>query len=149
MFFLVPICMVWLKQENTSGSGNKSVRALSLNDATANERAISGSGGDDGEDGSNRPIPNPHSESANEVTAEDEEEEDPVPLNQLRIAPSSSQPATTKGKSPAHRQVRNQRNARRILDTWMVDDNPIESPNDGNINEQGLSYVPKRFWTFS
>ena len=70
------------------------------------------------------------------MTAEDDEEEDTVPLNQLSIAASSSQPVATKGKSPAHRQVRNQRNARRILDTWMVDDNPIESLNDGNIIQQ-------------
>ena len=130
------IYLVWLKQDNSSGTSSKGVGIVSFGDVTAGERATSGSGGDDGEDGSKRPIPNTHSESTNEVTAEDEEEEDTVPLNRLRITASSSQPAVAKGRSPAHRQVRNQRNARRILDTWMVDDNPMDSPNDGNVVDQ-------------
>ena len=38
-----------------------------------------------------------------------------------------------KGRSPAHRQVRHQRNARRILDSWMADDDSAQSRSNGKL----------------
>ena len=66
--------------------------------------------------------------------AEDEEEDDETlvamqmecgnPLtNTPPAAHSLSAPSASKpGRSPAHRLAKHQRNARRILDSWMADD---------------------------
>ena len=44
--------------------------------------------------------------------------------------PLATHSVPTKGRSPAHHQIRHQRNAKRILDSWMADDNPSQLRSD-------------------
>lgn len=64
---------------------------------------------------------------------DDDEEEDSISLDLLTTIPLATLSAPTKGRSPAHRQIRHQRNAKRILDSWMADDDPSQPRSDGNV----------------
>lgn len=78
-----------------------------------------------------------HSVDENVVAEVDDEEEDNMSLDLLTTIPSAAHSAPSKGKSPAHRQVRHQRNARRILDSWMADDDSNSPNSDGTtINSE-------------
>lgn len=92
---------------------------------------VGGNGGDDGDKPPSSPAPG-HSLDENVVVEDEDEEEDNISLDLLTIAPSSTNLAPSKAKSPAHRQIRHQRNARRILDSWMADDDPTQPRSDGN-----------------
>ena len=61
---------------------------------------------------------------------DDDDEDDNVSFDLLPLA-NTLHSAPSKGRSPAHRQIRHQRNARRILDSWMADDDPSQSRSDG------------------
>ena len=65
------------------------------------------------------------------VMEDDEDEEDSISLDLLTTIPLATHSAPTKGRSPAHRQIRHQRNAKRILDSWMADDDPSQPRSDG------------------
>ncbi|XP_046453130.1 uncharacterized protein LOC124200844 isoform X2 [Daphnia pulex] len=83
------------------------------------------SGGDDGDKPPSSPL------SSNDVMEDDDEEEDSISLDFLTTVPlvTSSVP---KGRSPAHRHIRHQRNAKRILDSWMADDEPVQPHSDAH-----------------
>ena len=85
-------------------------------------------GGDDGEKPPTSPISSHHVDE-NVVMEDDEEEEDSISLDFLTIPLANH--SAPKGRSPAHRHIRHQRNAKRILDSWMADDDPINPRSDG------------------
>lgn len=93
-----------------------------------------GSGGDDGDKPPSSPV-NGIPADDNTIAEEDEEEEDNLSLDLLTILPSATLSAPSKGRSPAHRQIRHQRNAKRILDSWMADDDPSQPRSDGEIQK--------------
>jgi hypothetical protein len=70
---------------------------------------------------------------------DDDEEEDSISLDFLTTIPLATHSAP-KGKSPAHRHIRHQRNAKRILDSWMADDDPNQPRSDG------ISYIFKKIY---
>ena len=121
-------------------SSGQTVEAASSSNVAQGGGAVSGSGGDDGNDENNRPFAKIQSEPMDDVIAEEEEEESSQ-LDQLTATPRSAQIApSAKGRSPAHRQIRNQRNARKILDTWMAEDDPVELRNDCKDKQKIVSF---------
>jgi hypothetical protein len=82
------------------------------------------SGGDDGDKPPSSPL------SSNDVMEDDDEEEDSISLDFLTTVPLATN-SVPKGRSPAHRHIRHQRNAKRILDSWMADDDPVQPRSDG------------------
>lgn len=64
---------------------------------------------------------------------EDDDEEDSISFDFLTSASLPTHSAPPKGRSPAHRHIRHQRNAKRILDCWMADDDPSQPRSDGII----------------
>lgn len=90
------------------------------------------SGGDNGDGDKPPSSPTTGAHSADDMVPieDDEEEEDVMAPDQTMGTPTAPHSAPSKGKSPAHRQIRHQRNARRILDSWMADEDPNQSRND-------------------
>ena len=88
------------------------------------------SGGDDGDKPPSSPVAS-HCVDEMAPAEEDEEEEDVMAPDNITSTPSSAPHcAPSKGRSPVHRQIRHQRNARRILDSWMADDDPGQPRSD-------------------
>lgn len=87
------------------------------------------SGGDDGDKPPPSSSPIPGHSADDLVPAEDDEEEE----DNVTATPSSSAQLSAPskaGRSPAHRQMRHQRNARRILDSWMAEEDPGQPRSD-------------------
>jgi hypothetical protein len=113
------------KKHTTSSSGATQRVPLPASQ-TGKQLSASGCGGDDGDDGDkrqdNKTINDTAEDECREPMVEDEEEEEePAPLDTLTATPRATQVPPSKGRSPAHRLVKNQRNASRILDSWMAD----------------------------
>lgn len=62
---------------------------------------------------------------------DDDDEEDSISFDFLASVPLLTHSVPSKGRSPAHRHIRHQRNAKRILDSWMADDDPSQPRSDG------------------
>lgn len=62
---------------------------------------------------------------------DEEEEDDAMNADSLNTTPLRPQSAPIKNRSPAHRHLRHERNARRILDSWMAEDDSASISNDG------------------
>ncbi len=94
-----------------------------------------GAGADGGGDGDgDKPPSSPSGNTIAEdaTTLEDEEEEDEtLNMDSLNTTPLRPQSAPVKNRSPAHRHVRHQRNARKILDSWMTEDDSASLSNEG------------------
>ncbi|XP_046632083.1 uncharacterized protein LOC124311787 isoform X2 [Daphnia pulicaria] len=86
------------------------------------------SGGDDGDKPPSSPLSSNHVDE-NLVMEDDDEEEDSISLDFLTTVPLATN-SVPKGRSPAHRHIRHQRNAKRILDSWMADDDPVQPRSD-------------------
>lgn len=93
-------------------------------------------GGADGGDDGDKPPSSPSATTlADDATAEDEDEEDDsINLDSLNTTPLRPQSAPIKNRSPGHRNIRHQRNARRILDSWMTDDS-------ASLNNDGIPII--------
>uniref|UniRef100_A0A0P4XQK3 GON-4 protein n=1 Tax=Daphnia magna TaxID=35525 RepID=A0A0P4XQK3_9CRUS len=122
---------------NTSSQGNQKSTS-SCNSGTGNFSSfgqnVSGtgtgnSGGDDGERPPSSPLNIRHVDE-NVVMEDDDDEEDSISFDFLASVPLLTHSVPSKGRSPAHRHIRHQRNAKRILDSWMADDDPSQPRSD-------------------
>lgn len=109
---------------------------LAGNAREAGRNAGGVAGGADGDGEGEKPPPSSpltgHSADDYMAPAEDDEEEEDVmaPDATSGTPSSAAHSAPSKGRSPAHRQIRHQRNARRILDSWMADEDPNQPRSD-------------------
>ena len=115
------------EKKNTTSSSGATQRVPLPASQTGKQLSASGCGDDDGDDGDKRQDDKAINDTAEDsecrepMVEDEEEEEESAPLDTLTATPRATQVAPSKGRSPAHRLVKNQRNASRILDSWMAD----------------------------
>ena len=115
-------------QETSSSCGTSQATSQADLAAERQVQKVTGggnSGGDEGNDDKARDIRH-LSDAVDEIMVDEEEEEEE------EVKPSV-QTARSKVKSPAHRVIRHQRNAKRILDSWMADEELLHTRNIGNL----------------